>query len=158
MCNLFHRRQDTHNLTPHQQQILGLIHKNKSVIIASAAKNLGPVGIDTEDYIRLGLDHLLDPSTYTLLTNKQAAKDIDKLRADIYLWTICHCRLLSDDTVNFIWKQLKESARDPFGYFYLLIKLYKQPVSGCPYCSDCGSLLHALGHWVDERLQPIVKD
>ena len=41
---------------------------------ASADKNLGPVGIDTEVYIKLGLDHLLDPSTYALLTEEQAAK------------------------------------------------------------------------------------
>ncbi len=72
------------------------------MIIASANKNLGLVGIDTEDYIRLGLDHLLDPSAYTLLTKEQAAKDVNKLLADIYLWTICHSRLLSDDIVNFI--------------------------------------------------------
>ena len=44
---------------------------------ASADKNLGPVGIDTEVYIKLGLDHLLDPSTYALLTEEQAAEDIN---------------------------------------------------------------------------------
>ncbi len=158
MHNLFHKRQGTHNLTPHQQQLLELIQENKSVIIASADKNLGPVGINTEDYIRLGLDHLLDPSAYTLLTKEQAAEDIDKLQAGIYLWTICHCWSFSDDTVNFIRKHLEGSARDPFGYFYLLIKLHKQPVSGHPISTDCGCLPHALGHWVDKMLQPIVKD
>jgi hypothetical protein len=50
---------------------------------------------------------------YTLLTKEQATEDINKLLADIYLWTICHRQLLSDDTINFIWKHLKESARDP---------------------------------------------
>ncbi len=58
---------------------------------------------------------------YTLLTKEQTTEDIDKLWADIYLWTICHQQLLSDDTVNFIQQHLKESARGPFGYFYLLI-------------------------------------
>jgi hypothetical protein len=47
---------------------------------------------------------------------------------------------------------------DPLGYFYLLIKLHKLPISGRPVCSDCGSLPHALGRYVDEMLQPIVKD
>ena len=65
---------------------------------------------------------------------------------------------LSDDDVNFIWKHLENAAKDPLGYFYLLIKLHKQPISGRPVCSDCGSLPHALGQWVDETLQPIVKD
>ena len=147
---LFHKRPGAQNLTPHQRQLLTSIQQNESVIIANADKNLGPVGIDTEDYIKMGLDHLLDPSTYTLLTEEQAAKDIDKLQADIYTWTVCHRRSLSDDAVNFIRKHLEESAKDPLGYFYLLIKLHKQPISGRPVCSDCGSLPHALGRWVDE--------
>ncbi len=84
MHGLFYKRQGIQNLTPHQWQLLVSIQQNKSVIIASADKNLGSVGIDTEDYIKMGLDHLLDPSTYTLLTEEQAAEDIDKLRADIY--------------------------------------------------------------------------
>ncbi|KAL7549859.1 hypothetical protein ACHAWF_013119 [Thalassiosira exigua] len=46
---------------------------------------------------------------------------------------------------------------DPFGYFYLLYKLHKQPVSTRLVCSDCGSLPHALGQWVDKQLQPIAK-
>ena len=125
------------------------------MLFASANKNLGPVGIDTEEYIKLGLDHLLDPSTYTLLTEEQAAEDINKLQDDIYLWTICYHQLLSNDTVNFIWKHLEESAKDPLGYSYLLIKLHKQPISGRPVCLDCGSLPHALGRWVDETLHPL---
>ena len=91
------------------------------------------------------------------LTEEKAAEDIDKLRADISSWTICHRRSLLDDAINFIRKHLNDSAEDPLGCFYLLVKLHKQPISGCPICSDCGNLPHALGHWVDETLQPIVK-
>ncbi len=115
------------------------------MIIASADKNLGPVGVNTEDYIKMGLDHLLDPSMYTLLTEEQAAKDIDKLWADIHSWTICHRQSLLDDAVNFIQKHLEDSAKDPLSYFYLLLKLHKQPISGRPVRLDCGSLPHALG-------------
>jgi hypothetical protein len=158
MCDLFHRKQGTQHLAPHQRQLLALIQENKSVLIVSANKNLGPVSINTEEYIKLGLDHLLDPSTYALRTEEQAAEDIGKPRDDIYLWTIRYRQSLSDDTVNFIWKHLEEFAKDPLGYFYLLIKLHKQPISGRPVCLDCGSLPHALGCWVDKTLQPIVKD
>ena len=158
MRDLFHRQWGTQNFTPHQRQLLASIQENKSVLIVSADKNLGPVGFDTEEYIKLGLDHLLDPSMYALLTEEQAAEDIHKLRDDIYLWTTRYPQSLSDDTVNFIRKHLEDSAKDPLGYFYLLIKLHKQPISGRPVCLDCGSLPHALGHWVDETLQPIVKD
>ncbi len=64
---------------------------------------------------------------------------------------------LLDDETNFIQKPLKAN-KEPHGYFYLLIKLHKEKILGCPVCSDCRSLPHALGHWVDEQLQPIVKD
>jgi hypothetical protein len=155
MRDLFHRQQGTQNLTPHQRQLLASIQENKSVLIASANKNLGPVGIDKEECIKLCLDHLLDPSMYALLMEEQSAEDFDKLQDDIYSWTIRYPQSLSNDTVNFIQKHLEESAKYPLGYFYLLIKLRKQPISGRPVCLDCGSLPHALGRWVDETLHPL---
>jgi hypothetical protein len=51
-----------------------------------------------------------------------------------------------------------KASKDPLGYFYLLIKLQKLPIIGHLVCSDCGSLPHALGKYVDVTLQPIVKD
>jgi hypothetical protein len=93
-----------------------------------------------------------------MLTETQAARDIHELQEEIYLWTIRHRHSLSDDVVNFIRKHLDNTANDPLGYFYLLIKLHKTPISGRPVCLDCGSLPHALGQWVDETLQPIVQD
>ena len=78
MRGLFHKRQGTQNLTPHQWQLLTSIQESESVIIASANKNLGPVGVDTEDYIKMGLDHLLDPLTYSLLTPASVAEWLDR--------------------------------------------------------------------------------
>ncbi len=93
-----------------------------------------------------------------MLTEAQAVRDIQELREEIYSWTICHLCSLSDDMINFIRKHLDDTADDPLGYFYLLIKLHKTPISGKPVCLDCGSLPHALGQLVDETLQPIVQD
>jgi hypothetical protein len=131
---------------------------NQSVIIAQADKNLGPVGIDVKDYIKLGLEHLLDTLTYKMLTETQAARDIHELREEIYSWTIRHQRSLSDDVVDFIRKHLDNTADDPLGYFYLLIKLHKTPISGRLVCLNCGSLPHALGQWVDETLESLWRD
>ena len=155
---LFHRRAGRQNLTPHQRQLLASLQENESVIIANADKNLGPVAIDVEHYIKLGLDHLLDPSTYEPLTEEQANQDIDVLRRDIHAWTVRHRNSLPDDTVNFIRDHMEKAMEDPLGYFYLLIKLHKLPIAGRPVCSDCGSLPHALGRYVDGELQPIVQD
>ncbi len=53
---------------------------------------------------------------------------------------------------------MDKAMKDPLRYFYLLIKLHKLPIAGRPVCSDCGSLPHALGRYVDDTLQPIVQD
>jgi hypothetical protein len=155
---LFCRKADKHNLTPHQRQFLASLQDNKSIIIANADKNLGPVGIDVEKYIKMGLDHLLDPATYELLTKSQAEQDVDELRKKIHAWTVRHRSSLPDDTVNFIREHMDKWMADPLGYFYLTIKLHKLPIAGRPVCSDCGSLPHALGRYVDAALQPIVQD
>ncbi len=108
-------------------------------------------------YNQLGLEHLLDKSTYKMLTEHQAHQDAISLEHQIYDWTIRNHQALSDDKTNFIQKHL-EANKEPHGYFYLLIKLQKEKILGHPVCSDCGSLPHSLGRWVDEQLQPIVKD
>jgi hypothetical protein len=53
---------------------------------------------------------------------------------------------------------MEKADEDPLGYFYLLIKLIKAPIARHPICSNCGSLPHALSHWVNAILQPIVKE
>jgi hypothetical protein len=116
------------------------------------------VEIEVERYIKLGLDHLLDLLTYELLTEDQAKDNVITLIAAIHAWTVRHHCSLSNDTVNFIREHLDKATKDPLGHFYLLIKLHKLPISGRPVCSDCGSLPHALGRWVDATLQPIVQD
>ncbi|KAL7525048.1 hypothetical protein ACHAXR_000837, partial [Thalassiosira sp. AJA248-18] len=86
-------------------------------------------------------------------TNAEA----NELRGTIFDWTIKYRQLLSDSSVKYIRKKLEETSADPFGYFYLLYKLHKTPIKTRPVCSDCASLPHALGEWVDEMLQPMVK-
>jgi hypothetical protein len=38
-----------------------------------------------------------------------------------------------------------------------MIELHELPIPTFPVCSDCASLPHALGQFVYEQLQPIVK-
>jgi hypothetical protein len=78
VCRLITKWRGKQNLTLHQQQLLSSIQENQSVIIAQADMNLGPVGIDIEDYIKLGLEHLLDTLTYKMLMEAQAVRDIQE--------------------------------------------------------------------------------
>jgi hypothetical protein len=80
---LFARRRSAKNLTPQQRHLLADICENKTILIASANKNLGPVGIETERYIKLRLDHLLDTSMYKLLTKRDAHQDALDLNRNV---------------------------------------------------------------------------
>jgi hypothetical protein len=141
---LFEWRRSVKNLTPRQHCLLADLHENKSILIASANKNLGPVGIETEGYIQLRLEHLLDTLTYKLLTEHNAHQDALALKTKIYDWTLRHREALTNDDTNFICHHLAQAKKDPHGYFYLLIKLHKAKISGRPVFLDCSSLPHAL--------------
>ena len=67
-----------------------------------------------------------------------------------------HRKALTGEVVLYIRHHLDLTSDDPFGYFYLLVKLQKTPLSTRPVCSDCASVPHALGKWLDIQLQPIL--
>ena len=153
----FRRQKTTTNLTRLQTTLLKEIKQNANITILSADKGLGPVGVDTKQYVKWGLKHLLDSSTYTILTEDQANTASENLYKEICLWTVKHRQSLDDDTIRYIREHVEKAKQDPFGYFYLLAKLHKTPMSTRPVCSDCASLPHSVGKWVDRQLQPIVK-
>ena len=158
MERLFHPCHTTPNLSPLQYTTLQQIKRNPNITILSADKGLGPVGVDTKQYIEWGLKHLMDHTTYTILTEEQANTNCENLYHTIYQWTCKHRKLLDDDTTRYIRDHVEKARKDPLGYFYLLAKLHKSPVSTRPVCSDCASLPHSVGKWVDRQLQPIVRD
>ncbi len=153
----FTRKQITPNLYPPQRQILKNLQNNKDIVILSADKGLGPVGVSTKQYVEWGLKHLLDNSTYTLLSESTALKDCDILYRSIFQWTRKYRKDIGTDTTKYIQDKVEKARADPFGYFYLLAKLHKNPVSTRPVCSDCASLPHSIGKWVDRQLQPVVQ-
>jgi hypothetical protein len=148
----------TSNLTTIQDSILKAIKRNPAITIASADKNLGPVGINTTQYIEWGMKHLLDELTYKIIPEEQALRDVREISKEIFSWTLRHRKALTDDVVHYIRHHLETSSKDPFGYFYLTVKLHKTPISTRPVCSDCASVPHAIGQWLDTQLQPIVKE
>ncbi len=75
-------------MTKFQATILQSICENKNVIIAHADKNLGPVGVNTNQYIRWALNnHLLDTSTYLQVSEDDALQSTSDLYYEIYQWT-----------------------------------------------------------------------
>ena len=76
----------------------------------------------------------------------------------IYLWTREYENISSLSVENRVYIRHhinKNLHDDPFGYFYLLMKIHKEPMSSCPVCSDCASVVFPLGEWLNQVLQPI---
>ena len=153
----FTHKHSTSNLSPSQRHILKDLQHNKNIVILSADKGLGPVGVTTKQYVTWGLQHILDPTTYTLLSEQTATADCNSLYRTIFQWTCKYREDLGTGTIKYIREKVEKARTDPFGYFYLLAKLHKTPISTRPVCSDCASLPHSIGKWVDRQLQPIVQ-
>ncbi|KAL7532009.1 hypothetical protein ACHAXR_004375 [Thalassiosira sp. AJA248-18] len=154
---IIRRRRGKPNLNTFQRKLLSRLESDDSTVYCNSDKGLGPVGVKLKWYHQHGLKHLTNTSVYNIIPEEQALADASQLKSDIFDWTFKHRKTLTDTEVKYLRKKLDETEKDPFGYFYLLIKLHKTPVSTRPVCSDCASLPHALGQWVDEKLQPIVK-
>lgn len=79
------------NISKFQASTLESIQKNENVVICHADKNLGPVGVNTTQYISWALNnHLLDTTTYIQVSEADARVAAFELFTDIWRWTYCH--------------------------------------------------------------------
>jgi len=131
------------NITKFQATILQSICDNENIIISHANKNLGPVGVDTTQYICWALDdHLLDASIYVQISKIDAHQLTSDLYYEIYQWTNNYsiASNVFKSAVDYNQSNTLKNCSDPFRYFYLLIKIHKTPISTCPVCSNCATI------------------
>ena len=100
--------------------------------------------------------HLINATTYVQVSEADVCKAANDLYTEIYKWTRNSRLSLSLDATNYICYWIQKNRFDRLGYFYLTIKIHKLPLSTRPVCSNCASLVHSLGNWLDNALQPVV--
>ena len=84
---LFGRRQKMKsNLPKFLENLLTDLRGMKQIIFASADKNLGPVAVTLEQYIKDAPTHLSDDSTYKMLSSDEAEARDKELRVAISEW------------------------------------------------------------------------
>ena len=140
-----------HNLIPPQRR-RSLTNK-KDVIVVPADKNLGPVILDQEVYVpKCSQNHLLTP-TYQQLSQEFVAETTRLIEEFI----TGHGDNISENDVTHL-EHYSELVGDRFAYFYALIKVHKTPWQTHPrIISVSGSALYGVGKWLDQQLQPFLK-
>ena len=148
----------TFNLNKIQYQTLHLLKNNKHIIVLLADKNLGPVVMDRDTYIkRIISDHLADKQTYEQLNEKVALLKLKDLQEQLtYLFENPSASIqntLTDKEHRYFARTLHIDHRIPT--FYGLVKIHKQPWTLRPVVSCCGSLLATISTWIDYHLQKL---
>ena len=78
------------NVPGYLERLLLKLRDTKDIIFALADKNLGPVAVTLEQYIKDGLIHLMYTSTYEIISEQYAFKRDDELRTKIRKLTLKH--------------------------------------------------------------------
>ena len=145
------------NLLWTQRLALKALQKQEDFVVVNCDKNLGPAIIEKNIYIRRAYeDHLSDPDTYCKLSLAQAENKMEGVKRQFLTWKDKYQDDISKMQRKFLKTNL-ENCKDPFPTFYLTIKIHKSPWKTRPIVSCSGSLLYALGVWVDRKLQIVAR-
>jgi len=157
---LFRRHKTSSNLNQIQQNLLTSLRNHPDYIVLNSDKNLGPVVMNRETYVKRCLvDHLMTPTYVQLqsgLQPGQAHHFVAETRSMIQRFLQDHRFFIRKFDMKYLERYL-ESVRDPFSYFYILAKVHKHPWKTRPIVSVSGSLIYGIGKWLDQQLQPIIK-
>ena len=154
LAMIFTRPRSPPSLLPCQRHLINLLKTSNTLMVVMTDKNLGPAIIERHVYIRRCFtDHLQDTTTYQFLTTPQADGRIKAIKQQLIRFINQHSDSLSKTETKFIRKSM--DVKDPYSHFYLTFKIHKDPWKTHPICSVSGSVLHGLGQWTDQQLQPI---
>ena len=160
LYQIFPTKRGSKNLLPHQRRTLQTMQKQKKILIVQCDKKLGPAAIETEEYIKMGLrDHLSDINTYKRIATDQLPAEEKKIKLKLQAWLKQYSKHLNRAEKRFIKVKMEDPATTCHSALYLTLKAHKKgTLKSRPVCSTSGTILEALGLWVDKYFQPIARD
>jgi hypothetical protein len=113
--------------------------------------------VDRKTYVQKAFaNHLSDANTYQGLSHTEASDSIKELTELLTAFVDLNQDKLGKSTCKFLTDS-QEEVVNPYPHFYLTFKIHKTPLKTRPIVPVSGSLLHALGRWLDSQLQPLVR-
>ena len=120
------------------------------VRIQLADKNGGVVAVSSAWYANEAMRQLNDSSAYQHVDASRAKSHIAELMGKLKALS----QKLSANDRDFIFKSANS---EQMPYFYLLLKMHKQPIVGRPIVSWFGYKLAPASAWLDSLLQPLLR-
>ena len=148
-CRSIHEHKTLHsprpatNISRLQYRALKFLKNNKNFIVALADKNLGPILIERDEYVRRDLkDHLSNEVTYTQISLDEARNYMAYHRKTVGKLFLSEEPLDSiRDEDKTLFRRLFKQDKFRRPTFYILFKIHKTPWATRPVVSCCGSLL-----------------
>jgi len=130
------------------------LKNNKAITIKPTDKNLGPVVMDTSEYVnRVLTEHLLTKD-YKQLTQSEATNKIEQLKDTLKKLISSHFHILSQAELTYFKWSLMNCFRLPI--FYGLPKVHKTLFSLWPVVSMTNSLLAVFSIWLDYKMKELL--
>jgi len=145
-------------LTKPQLQTLQTLKNNKEFTIKPSDKNLGPVIMNTDDYVKMVLTQHLLTTDYQQLTPEVAKSHLENMKNTLKGLLQDHKDTLSRAEQTFFKRSLQLHHRIPL--FYGIPKVHKSPTTLRPVVSTVSSLLSIFSTWLDyqmKKLLPLIK-
>jgi hypothetical protein len=141
------------NLLRHQRHALDALRNQIDFLIVQCDNNLGPSVIERVENVQMAIrDHLSVTNTYRGLSRFEATLASVQIHLTVKDWVVRQKEVLTKNEQKIISPCINTN-KDPFAAFYLTMKVHNTPLKSRPIVSCSGSLLFALGKWVDDKLK-----
>ena len=152
-----------HNLPHEIRQALKLLVNNKDIVVVPADKNLGPVILDTSEYVNATWNLLHQDSNFTEIQCEYS--QYKNTIINIFLRQVLNPQWIGWSKVNteeahHLIAYLRETTHKAtqLATFYCIPKIHKTPIKFRPIVPITGTLLEPVAKIVDHYLQPIVQN